>query len=220
MIAPWLHTMPSSKSRQRKARVFTNKQASASTSQLGVIRIISGKHRGRKLPVLSSEGLRPTASRVKETLFNWLMRDIVDATVLDMFAGAGSLGFEAYSRMAKQVVMLENDAKVAKQLEININTLDASESVSVLCEDALSAVNRMTQRFDIVFIDPPFFKGLVTPSINALLEHQKLQQHALIYTESEASLPAFEHPHLRKMKEQTTQQVCYRLYIFNELEAA
>jgi 16S rRNA (guanine966-N2)-methyltransferase len=219
MIAPWLHTMPSSSSRQRKSRSLSGKHVSANTSQLGVIRIISGKHRGRKLPVLSSEGLRPTASRVKETLFNWLMQDIVDAHVLDMFAGAGSLGFEAYSRMAKQVVMLESNIKAARQLELNITTLDAGESVSVLCEDALSALPRVREHFDIVFIDPPFFKGLVNPSISALIELQKLQQHALIYAESEASLPAFEHPHLRKIKEQSTQQVCYRLYTFSETEA-
>jgi 16S rRNA (guanine966-N2)-methyltransferase len=218
MIAPWLHTMPSSKSSQRQTRFSASKKASLKATKPGSIRIISGKDRGRKLPVLSSEGLRPTTNRVKETLFNWLMQDIIGANVLDMFAGSGSLGFEAHSRSAKQVVLLEKDSKAAKQLDMNIATLNAQDSVSVLCGDALIALSTLQTRFDIVFIDPPFFKNLADISITRLIEQDKLAPNALIYVESEASHPAFEHQNMSKIKEQSTHQVCYRLYRYNETE--
>jgi 16S rRNA (guanine966-N2)-methyltransferase len=219
MIAPWLHTMPSSKSSQRQTRFSGTKKASLKAAKPGAIRIISGKDRGRKLPVLSSEGLRPTTNRVKETLFNWLMQDIVGASVLDMFAGSGSLGFEAHSRAAQQVILVEKDIKAAKQLDINIATLNAQDSVSVLCGDALSAVSTIQTRFNIVFIDPPFFKNLADISIASLIEQDKLTHDALIYVESEASHPAFVHPQISKIKEQSTHQVCYRLYRYSEHES-
>ena len=83
----------------------------------GEVRIIAGLWRGRKLPVLNAEGLRPTGDRVKETLFNWLMPYIVNSHCLDCFAGSGSLGFEALSRQAKQITFLELDKTVANQLK-------------------------------------------------------------------------------------------------------
>ena len=83
----------------------------------GEVRIIAGLWRGRKLPVLNAEGLRPTGDRVKETLFNWLMPYIVDSHCLDCFAGSGSLGFEALSRQAKQVTFLELDKKCGKPIK-------------------------------------------------------------------------------------------------------
>ena len=96
------------------------KQANSST---GSIRIIGGSHRGRKLPVLNAEGLRPTTDRTKETLFNWLMMDVQGANCLDCFAGAGSLGFEALSRGAKSVTFMELDKPAAKQLQANATLL-------------------------------------------------------------------------------------------------
>ncbi len=82
----------------------------------GFVRIISGSWRGRKLPVHDLEGLRPTIDRVKETLFNWVAQDIPHSTCLDVFAGSGGLGFEAASRQAKLVTLLEMNQKAAKQL--------------------------------------------------------------------------------------------------------
>ena len=89
----------------------------------GEVRIIAGLWRGRKLPVLNAEGLRPTGDRVKETLFNWLMPYIHQAECLDGFAGSGSLGFEALSRQAKKVTFLELDKTVANQLKKNLQQL-------------------------------------------------------------------------------------------------
>ncbi len=91
----------------------------------GFVRLISGKWKGRRLPVLDAQGLRPTSDRVKETLFNWLMQDVAGSTVLDCFAGSGSLGLEALSRYADFVLLLEKDAKAATLLKQHLNTLAA-----------------------------------------------------------------------------------------------
>ena len=93
----------------------------------GSIRIIAGKHRGRKLPVLMAEGLRPTTDRVKETLFNWLMPYIHGSNCLDCFAGAGSLGFEALSRGATKVNLIELNKNAAKQLVANKQLLKSND---------------------------------------------------------------------------------------------
>ena len=104
----------------------------------GEVRIIAGLWRGRKLPVLNAEGLRPTGDRVKETLFNWLMPYIVDSYCLDCFAGSGSLGFEALSRQAKQVTFLELDKTVANQLKKNLQTLKTTnEQAQVINQNSL-----------------------------------------------------------------------------------
>src|SRR5699024_5826550 len=94
----------------------------------GQIRIIGGLWRGRKLPVLNSEGLRPTTDRIKETLFNWLMFDVNERRCLDLFAGSGSLGFEALSRGASQVIMVEKDHQVAQQLSQNLARLPQAQA--------------------------------------------------------------------------------------------
>ena len=89
-------------------------EASPNSRPTGEVRIIAGLWRGRKLPVLNAEGLRPTTDRVKETLFNWLMNDIAGSRCLDCFAGSGSLGLEALSRQAQAVVFLEKFTPPAK----------------------------------------------------------------------------------------------------------
>ena len=135
-------------------------EKSQKSNQTGVVRIIAGKHRGRKLPVLLAEGLRPTTDRVKETVFNWLMHDVLDSHCLDCFAGAGSLGFEALSRGAESVTLVEKQANIARQLKSNIALLKA-ENAQVIQQDCLSFLSHSQQKFDLVFIDPPFKKGKI-----------------------------------------------------------
>ena len=118
----------------------------------GEVRIIAGLWRGRKLPVLNAEGLRPTGDRVKETLFNWLMPYIVDSHCLDCFAGSGSLGFEALSRQAKQVTFLELDKNVANQLKKNLQTLKTtSEQAQVINQNSLEFLKQAQNQphFDV-----------------------------------------------------------------------
>ncbi|HDR1022420.1 TPA: 16S rRNA (guanine(966)-N(2))-methyltransferase RsmD [Pasteurella multocida] len=185
------------------------------TAPKGEVRIISGLWRGRKLPVLSSEGLRPTGDRVKETLFNWLMPYIVDSTCLDCFAGSGSLGFEALSRQAKQVTFLELDKNVAAQLSKNLATLKCSaEQAKVFNQNSLQFLNQAQNapHFDIVFIDPPFHFGLAQQTVDLLAQHQWLKPDALIYVETEKNQPITTPENWIVLKEKITGQVCYRLY--------
>ncbi len=178
----------------------------------GFIRIISGLWRGRKLPVHDAEGLRPTTDRVKETVFNWLAQDIPHATCLDLFAGSGGLGFEAASRQAQQVTMLEMNPVVCQQLQTNIRTLK-TDRISALNTDALAYLRQPGNPFDVVFIDPPFRKGLLDETVQLLEANGWLSPTALIYieTEKELSLP-FLPVSWSLHREKIAGQVCFRLF--------
>jgi len=177
----------------------------------GSIRLIAGKHRGRKLPVLMAEGLRPTTDRVKETVFNWLMPYIHSANCLDCFAGAGSLGFEALSRGADQVHLIELNKTAAKQLTSNKQLLKA-DNLQVSNTNILDFLKtQATQHFDIVFIDPPFRQDLVTQTCK-LLENGWLTEQALIYVEMEAEGSQPPPSNWKLLKEKISGQVAYRLY--------
>ena len=177
----------------------------------GSIRLIAGKHRGRKLPVLMAEGLRPTTDRIKETVFNWLMPYIHDAKCLDCFAGAGSLGFEALSRGAAKIQLIELNKSAAKQLLLNKQLLKADNieinNVNVL--DFLSTQER--QPFDLVFIDPPFRQNLITQTCE-LLTDGWLSEQALIYVEMEREANQQLPSNWQLLKEKIAGQVAYRLY--------
>jgi 16S rRNA (guanine966-N2)-methyltransferase len=149
----------------------------------GRLRIIGGSYRGRKLPVPSESGLRPTADRVRETLFNWLQPRIAGARCLDLFAGSGALGFEAASRGAAEVVMLERSAAVVRMLEDNVRAL-AAEGVRVRRVDALRWLSRAGEPFDVVFLDPPFAAGLLAPSCDLLTRNGWLAPGARVYLEA------------------------------------
>ena len=123
----------------------------------GFIRLISGQWKGRKLPVREVEGLRPTTDRVKETLFNWLAADIRGSRCLDLFAGSGSLGFEALSRYASHVMMVEMDKGAAQQLAKNLQTLQ-SQQARIIQQDALTLLAGPSEPFDIIFLDPPYYR--------------------------------------------------------------
>ncbi|WP_413699924.1 16S rRNA (guanine(966)-N(2))-methyltransferase RsmD [Psychromonas sp. KJ10-10] len=179
----------------------------------GFIRLISGKWRGKKLPVKDIEGLRPTTDRTKETLFNWLMHDINNANCLDCFSGSGSLAFEALSRFANKVTLLEKDKSVVKQLQENLSVLkvDNAELVSTNSIDYLN--QKATQQYNIIFIDPPFNKGLIQPCCDALQANGYLAEDALIYIEKEVELTNITLPSSwNLLKEKSTGQVTYQLY--------
>ncbi|QPB43359.1 16S rRNA (guanine(966)-N(2))-methyltransferase RsmD [Rodentibacter haemolyticus] len=181
----------------------------------GEVRIIAGRWRGRKLPVLNAEGLRPTGDRVKETLFNWLMPYIHDAECLDGFAGSGSLGFEALSRQAKKVTFLERDKAVANQLKKNLQTLKCSaEQAQVFNQSCLDFLKQAQNQphFDVVFLDPPFHLGLAEQAISLLAENNWLCPNALIYVETEKDKQLAPPGNWVLLKEKITGQVSYRLY--------
>lgn len=151
----------------------------------GQIRIIAGQWRGRRLPVQDVAGLRPTTDRQKETLFNWLQGELDGAKVLDLYAGAGGLGFEALSRYADALVAVERDKKVAAQLKKNVQTLQAN--AQVLSADVLNFLQEKPTPFNLVFIDPPFRKNLAQPTLDLLSPW--LAENAWVYLETESELP-------------------------------
>lgn len=178
----------------------------------GQIRIIGGQWRGRKLPVPDSPGLRPTTDRVRETLFNWLAPSMVDARCLDLFAGSGALGLEALSRYAASATLLEMERHVAQQLQKNLATLKAMQG-KVVNTNTLTFLAQNGTPHDVVFVDPPFRKGLLEETLNLLETNGWLANNALIYVESEVEnglppVPASWDLH----REKIAGQVVYRLY--------
>lgn len=131
------------------------------------VRIIGGQWKRSKLPVADRPGLRPTPDRVRETLFNWLGADLGGWRCLDAFAGSGALGFEAASRGATEVLLLERDRTLAASLNQSRERLKAT-SLRIECADALGWMAACApQRFEIVFVDPPFDARLFEPALAA-----------------------------------------------------
>ena len=133
------------------------KKSGTRGSPSGRLRIVAGKWRSRLLPVADVDGLRPTSERVRETLFNWLAPAIDGARCLDLFAGTGALGFEALSRGANSVVLVEQSKRAAGMLRENVNRLEA-DGAAVIQADSYAFVGEPTRhgKADIVFLDPPF----------------------------------------------------------------
>ncbi len=144
------------------------------------IRIIGGTWRSRVIVFPDVYGLRPTANRVRETLFNWLGQSLHGKRCLDLFAGSGALGFEAGSRGAADVAMLEVSAAALAALKINQQTL-AATACCVIAMDALKFLDRDGEKFDIVFVDPPFTSGLMAAILKKLPSH--LLDGGLVYAE-------------------------------------
>ncbi|HEX9396392.1 MAG TPA: 16S rRNA (guanine(966)-N(2))-methyltransferase RsmD [Burkholderiales bacterium] len=153
----------------------------------GKIRIIGGEWRGRRIAVSARPDLRPTPDRVRETLFNWLGQRLDGLTCLDLFAGSGALGFEAASRGAARVVMVEQDRQAFAQLRQTLQML-GPKNIELVAGEALAYVGRAGERFDVVFLDPPFRQN--APA--ALLAHlpARLAEGARVYLEAGAPLDA------------------------------
>ena len=152
----------------------------------GRLRIVGGEWRGRRLSVLDQPGLRPTPDRVRETLFNWLAPLIKGAWCLDLFAGTGALGFEAASRGADRVVMIEKLANVVQVLHENRLLLDARQ-IEVIHADASPWLAGQAEPFNLVFLDPPFAEDLLGPSCAALAQGGWLARGARVYLEASAT---------------------------------
>jgi 16S rRNA (guanine966-N2)-methyltransferase len=177
------------------------------------VRIIGGKWRSRKIKFSGNPYLRPTPNRVRETVFNWLDPVITNAVCLDMFAGSGALGFEALSRGAKSVIMMDKSKQVISDLKKNAVLLSAGDIIFVCKEFSSKLHNFFKQQFDIVFLDPPFHKNLVQSCSQWLEQNDCLTQGAFIYTENESVLKTIDMPSNWKLyRQKTTGQVCYSLW--------
>ena len=131
------------------------------------VRIVGGLWRSRILEFPDAVDLRPSPDRVRETLFNWLGRDLTGMVCLDLFAGTGALGFEALSRGAASVIMVEKNPVVLRALRDNAAKLGAT-GLTVVRGDALEFARGAHSRFDVVFVDPPYRLGLQAAALDLL----------------------------------------------------
>jgi 16S rRNA (guanine966-N2)-methyltransferase len=145
------------------------------------VRIIGGDLRSRMIRFPDVSGLRPTPDRVRETLFNWLGQTMHGRCCLDLFAGSGALGFEAASRGAERVVMVEKNRTALRALQDNAKTLGCT-SVFVREQDGLEFISCDTHKYDVIFLDPPFQSDYLSKLLEIL--PQRLNENGVVYVES------------------------------------
>ena len=186
---------------------------SGTPGQRNRVRLIGGTWRGRVLEFSDAPGLRPTPDRVRETLFNWLQPVLPGSHCLDLFAGTGALGFEALSRGAASVTLVEQSPAVAAELRTNALRL-AARGAQIVERDALAFLRQPVARpFDIVFLDPPFHQGLVGRAIEELSRPGVLSPTALVYVESGVDEPEPAAPDTWTLhRDKRAGQVAYRLF--------
>ncbi len=174
------------------------KTKALATKATGKVRLIAGQWRGRQLPVIGADDLRPTGDRVRETLFNWLQFEWEGARWLDLFSGSGALAFEALSRQASEVVMLERHPAAVRQLQQN-KTLLQAEGAQIIQADTFSWLENAQgqyEPFDGVFCDPPFKDERVEALLELLVSGGFIKSNGWLYLEQPKervlSLPHFE----------------------------
>ncbi|MFA6036734.1 MAG: 16S rRNA (guanine(966)-N(2))-methyltransferase RsmD [Legionellales bacterium] len=179
------------------------------------IRIIAGSLRSRLIKV-PDDIVRPTPNRIRETLFNWLREDITGANCLDLFSGSGALGFEAISRGARHVTFLEKDTHIIRNLKQNSEDLKISNAAFAKT-DALTWLKKTeSEKFDIIFLDPPYAENLIIPCLKLLVEHQLLAPDAKIYIEHNQPLDEMIFPeNLQLIKNLKAGKVFYGLLIIS-----
>ncbi len=178
------------------------------------VRLVGGRWRGRRLAFPDAPGLRPTGDRVRETLFNWLAADLPGARCLDAFAGSGALGFEALSRGAGEVVLIEHNPVAMKHLAAARETL-AAEGATLVAADTLAWLREaQAAPFDIIFLDPPFDSDLLAATLQVLGASPLAPGGCLVYLESSLALPPLP-SRWSLLKEKQAGDVGYRLAVVN-----
>lgn len=172
------------------------------------VRIAGGTLRGRMLRVLDAQGLRPTPDRVRESVFNWLGGSCAGARVLDLFAGSGAMGLEAYSRGASSLTLVESNPECAQLLKDETSGMDGVEVVE---GDALSYLERAQGTFNLVFLDPPYRSGLLAKALKILSSRCLISESTLLYVEMSAS-DSISVPGYECLREQASGQVKYALW--------
>lgn len=152
------------------------------------MRIISGKYKGRSLNGFQIDGTRPTMDRVKESLFAMIQQKINGSTCLDLFAGSGSLGFEALSEGALKCTFVDLNPRVISTLKSNKEKLQIKEETEFLQMDyerALSFLAKGEKKYDVIFLDPPYDKNFIQPSLLKILSHDLLKDDGIVVCEYE-----------------------------------
>ena len=150
------------------------------------MRIISGKARGTKLYTLDGTATRPTLDRVKESLFNIIQNDIEDSTVLDLFSGSGAIGLEFLSRGAKRAVLCDSSKDAIKIVKQNVQKTHFEEKVEVYNMEFTKLVERLqNQKFDIIYIDPPYATDFIKISLEKIIEYELVNENTKIIVETD-----------------------------------
>jgi 16S rRNA (guanine966-N2)-methyltransferase len=150
------------------------------------MRIISGKARGTKLYTLDGTATRPTLDRVKESLFNIIQNDIEDSTVLDLFSGSGAIGLEFLSRGAKRAVLCDSSKDAIKIIKQNVQKTHFEEKVEVYNMEFTKLVERLqNQKFDIIYIDPPYATDFIKISLEKIIEYKLVNENTKIIVETD-----------------------------------
>ena len=189
------------------------RSARGAGSRSGQLRIIGGQWRGRKLRFPTVDGLRPTTDRIRETLFNWLTPELAGARCADLFAGSGALGLEALSRGAAFCDFVDSSERVINALRGHLEALQASDRAKCHARPALRYLEDVRTPWDIVFVDPPFGRGMVVACCQALAQGGLVAAGGLVYLETARDellegLPGNWELH----REKTAGGVTYRLF--------
>lgn len=183
------------------------------------MRIIAGLAKGRKL--LSPEGMetRPTLDRVKESIFNIIQNSVPYATVIDVFAGTGSLGLEAVSRGAKECYLVDKGAVTFPILKKNVENLKFTDKCTCLNMDSYNALRELAKKnivFDLIFIDPPYRKNMIPPAVDIISEKSLLSKDGLIVTKIDSIEEIYqgnEEIKLTNHKKYGNTTVCFYRYV-------
>ncbi len=181
------------------------------------VRIIGGELRGQKIIFSDTIGLRPTGSRIKETLFNWINQDVKNSNCLDLFAGSGSLGIESASRGAKNITMIEKDHSAYIALKKSCSRLNL-KSTTIIKADAITWLNEnnIKEPFDIIFLDPPFMSNLIPMCCEILERGGLLSKPSYIYIEATRHQTTATVPkNWVLLRDNLAGQVAYKLYLRN-----
>lgn len=149
------------------------------------MRIISGQARGTILYTLEGDSTRPTLDRVKESLFNIIQSKIKESIVLDLFAGSGALGIETLSRGAKKLVLCDKSKQAINIIKKNLEKTRLSKNAIIINDDYKNAIKKMEDKFDIIFIDPPYMEDITVKSVKDIIENNLLNEEGLIILETD-----------------------------------
>lgn len=161
------------------------------------MRVISGSAGGRRLKELQGMDTRPTTDKVKESLFNIIQFDIPGRKVLDLFGGTGQLGIEALSRGAAQCTFLEQRRDAVALIRENLKTCQLTDNARVIQGDALAFLSSTKEKFDVIFLDPPYHTDLIDRALELVTKIDILSEHGIIVCETMAQreLPQVSEPY-------------------------
>lgn len=165
------------------------------------MRIISGIRRGHKLIEFQGDDIRPTTDRVKESVFNLIQSHVPDAIVLDMFCGSGALSFEALSRGAKKAVCIDLDKRSVAVIRKNAEDLSFTDKCEIINTSCFDYMEKTKEKFDIIFLDPPYNKGFIEPALKGIVKNKLLSDGGIAVLESDNTDYHNEIPGLRLIKQ-------------------